>query len=89
MTRSRLRLADGPRLEGVRVLVVDDAPHVREIVAEILTQGAKVIVAGCAEEALAAVQAERPAALACCVRGSSCTWRSRSRWRRLSVRWRA
>lgn len=61
MTRPQLRLANGPRLDGVRVLVVDDAPYVREIVAEILTEGgAKVTAVGCAEEALAALQSERP-----------------------------
>ena len=51
----------GSRLDGVRVLVVDDARNVREAVADILTQdGAKVTAVGSAEEALAALQTERP-----------------------------
>jgi CheY-like chemotaxis protein len=61
MTRPRLPLEDGPRLAGVRVLIVDDAPYVREVVVAILTQdGAKVTAVGSAEEALAALQSERP-----------------------------
>jgi CheY-like chemotaxis protein len=52
---------DAFRLDGVRVLVVDDAPDVRAVVAEILTQGgAKVTAAGSAEEALTALQRDRP-----------------------------
>jgi len=43
------------------VLVVDDAPEVREAVSYILTQdGANVTAVGSAEEALAALQGERP-----------------------------
>jgi CheY-like chemotaxis protein len=43
------------------VLVVDDARNVREVVADILTQyGATVSAVGSAEEALAALQRERP-----------------------------
>jgi CheY-like chemotaxis protein len=54
-------LNDGPRLDGVRVLVVDDVRSVREIVAEILSHdGAKVTAVGSAEEALDALQGERP-----------------------------
>jgi CheY-like chemotaxis protein len=54
-------LNDGSRLDGVRVLVVDDARNVREVVADILTQyGATVTAVGSAEEALAALQRERP-----------------------------
>ncbi len=54
-------LNDGSRLDGVRVLVVDDARNVREVVADILTQyGATVSAVGSAEEALAALQRERP-----------------------------
>jgi CheY-like chemotaxis protein len=61
MTSPRLRLDDGPRLEGVRVLVVDDMDYVRDLVAEVLAQdGAKVTAVGSAEEALAALQSERP-----------------------------
>jgi CheY-like chemotaxis protein len=51
----------GPRPDGVRVLVVDDAPYVRDVVTEILTTGgAKVTAVGSADEALAALQWERP-----------------------------
>ena len=54
-------LNDGPRLDGVRVLVVDDVRAVREIVASILSHdGAKVTAVGSAEEALDALQGERP-----------------------------
>ena len=61
MTRPPLPLNDGARLAGVRVLIVDDAPYVREVVVAILTQdGAKVTAVGSAEEALAALQSERP-----------------------------
>jgi CheY-like chemotaxis protein len=50
-----------PRLDGVRVLVVDDVRAVREIVTEILAHdGAKVTAVGSAEEALDALQGERP-----------------------------
>ena len=43
------------------MLVVDDARNVREVVTDILTQyGATVTPVGSAEEALAAVQRERP-----------------------------
>ena len=52
---------DGRRLDGVRVLVVDDAPYVREVVTDILTQdGASVTAVGSAEEALAVLQWQRP-----------------------------
>ena len=54
-------LNDGPRLDGVRVLVVDDVRAVREVVAEILANdGAKVTAVGSAEEALDALLGERP-----------------------------
>jgi CheY-like chemotaxis protein len=56
-----MRLTDGPRLDGVRVLVVDDAPYVRAVVTDILTQdGARVTAVETAEEALVALQSERP-----------------------------
>jgi CheY-like chemotaxis protein len=56
-----LWLNDGPRLDGVRVLVVDDVRAVRDVVTHILSQdGAKVTAVGSAEEALAALQGERP-----------------------------
>jgi CheY-like chemotaxis protein len=61
MTTPTAWLNGGSRLDGVRVLVVDDARNVREVVADILTQdGAKVTAVGSAEEALAALQRERP-----------------------------
>ena len=61
MPSPTLWLNDGPRLDGVRVLVVDDAPAVRDVVTHILLQdGAKVTAVGSAEEALAALQWERP-----------------------------
>jgi len=54
-------LNDGLRLEGVRVLVVDDVRAVREVVTSILSHdGAKVTAVGSAEEALDALQGERP-----------------------------
>jgi CheY-like chemotaxis protein len=54
-------LNESPRLDGVRVLVVDDVRAVREIVTEILAHdGAKVTAVGSAEEALDALQGERP-----------------------------
>lgn len=56
-----MRLSKGSRLGGTRVLVVDDTPYVLQVVADILTEGgAKVTAVGCAEEALAALQWERP-----------------------------
>jgi len=61
MSSPTLWLNDGPRLDGVRVLVVDDVPAVRDVVTHILSQdGAKVTAVGSAEEALAALQGERP-----------------------------
>ena len=61
MTSRVASLNDGSRLDGVRVLVVDDARNVREVVTDILTQdGATVTAVGSAEEALAALERERP-----------------------------
>ena len=52
---------DSPRLDGVRVLVVDDAIHVRAVVTDILGQaGAEVTAVASAEEALAALEAKPP-----------------------------
>jgi CheY-like chemotaxis protein len=49
------------RLDGVRVLVVDDAPYVRDVVTDILEQdGAVVTAAETAEKALELLQRERP-----------------------------
>ena len=54
MTSPGVRLNDRPRLDGAGVLVVDDAPDVREVVTDILTQySAKVTAVGSAEEARA------------------------------------
>jgi CheY-like chemotaxis protein len=50
-----------PRLDGVRVLVVDDTPSVLDAVREILEwAGATVTAVGAAEQALALLQEERP-----------------------------
>jgi CheY-like chemotaxis protein len=55
------QLHSGPRLDGVRVLVVDDTSYVLDVVTAILQQdGATVTAVGTAEEALAALQDERP-----------------------------
>ena len=54
-------MTDRSRLDGVRVLVVDDAPYVRDVVTEILEQdGAVVTAAETAEKALEILQRERP-----------------------------
>lgn len=61
MTTPVMWLNEGSRLDGVRVLVVDDARNVREVVSDILTHdGATVTAVDSAEEALAALQRERP-----------------------------
>src|SRR5207302_1528709 len=49
------------RLDGVRVVVVDDEPDARELLAAILEgQGATVTIAASAAEALRAVEREAP-----------------------------
>jgi CheY-like chemotaxis protein len=54
-------MSDRSRLNGVRVLVVDDTRSVLDIVTEMLTRnGAEVTAAGTAEEALDVLQRERP-----------------------------
>ena len=54
----------GPRLDGIRVLVVDDEPYLRQLVTEILEHGGATVTAvGSAEEALEALQCERPRVL--------------------------
>lgn len=61
MASPAVRLNERSRLDGVRVLVVDDTPYVRDVVRDILTEdGARVTAVGSAEEALAALQWERP-----------------------------
>jgi CheY-like chemotaxis protein len=53
-----------PRLDGVRVLLVEDAPQVREVVTDILAQcGAQVTAVDSAVEALTVIKRERPDAL--------------------------
>ena len=55
------RRDDGPRLKGVRVLVVDDSRAVLGAVKAILEQtGATVTAVDSAEQALDALQGERP-----------------------------
>src|SRR6266850_2273640 len=54
-------MTDRARLDGVRVLVVDDAPYVRDVVTEILEQdGAVVTAVDSAHKALEVLQRERP-----------------------------
>jgi CheY-like chemotaxis protein len=77
MTTPTAWLNDSSRLDGVRVLVVDDARNVREVVTDILTQdGAKVTAVSSAEEALAALQRERPDVLLSdlAMPGKGCYW---------------
>ena len=45
MQASALRIADAPHLHGVRVLVVDDMPYVREVVTEILERAGATVTA--------------------------------------------
>ena len=53
-----------PRLDGVRVLLVEDAPQVRDVVTDILAQcGAQVTAVESAVAALAVLKRERPDAL--------------------------
>lgn len=53
-----------PRLDGVRVLLVEGAPHVREVVADVLGQcGAHVTAVDSAVAGLAILKRERPDAL--------------------------
>jgi CheY-like chemotaxis protein len=50
-----------PRLDGIRVLVVEGAPHVRELVVEALGLcGARVIAVDSAIKGLVALKRERP-----------------------------
>ena len=53
-----------PRLDGVRVLLVEGAPHVREVAADVLGQcGAHVTAVDSAVAGLATLKRERPDAL--------------------------
>jgi CheY-like chemotaxis protein len=57
--RVALKFTDAPQLDGLRVLVVDDEPDARELLALVLTEaGAHVMAVGSAEEALAVARAE-------------------------------
>src|SRR5438876_12142882 len=61
MQTSALRVFDGPRLDGVRVLVVNDMRPVRQVVTDILAcAGATVTAVDSAEDALDILQRERP-----------------------------
>jgi CheY-like chemotaxis protein len=61
MKKSAPKLPNLPRLDGVRVLVVDDTSYVLDAVTAILeADGATVTAVGTAEEALATLQLERP-----------------------------
>jgi len=54
-------MGDPSRLDGVRVLVVDDTRYVLEVVTDILeTRGAVVTAVATAEEALDVLQRQRP-----------------------------
>jgi Helix-hairpin-helix motif len=58
MPNPAVRLDERSRLDGVRVLVVDDTPYVGDVVRDILREdGAKVTAVASAEEAFAALQA--------------------------------
>ncbi len=60
MSQTR-RIEETARLDGIRVLVVDDSPYVLAHVTEILEQrGATVAAVGSADEALQIVGRERP-----------------------------
>ena len=54
-------MAAAPRLDGLRILVVDDEADARNLIAAVLQgRGAQVFMAASAAEALAMLQAERP-----------------------------
>lgn len=64
MTNLASRLDDDPRLDGVRVLVVDDTLDVLDLLRQILERrGATVTAVSGAEEALEVLQRERPGVL--------------------------
>lgn len=55
------RIDELPSLEGVAVIVVDDDPHAREVIATILSaRGARVTATGSARQALEAIATELP-----------------------------
>ena len=54
-------MAVAPRLDGLRVLVVDDEPDARNLIAAVLQgRGARVFMAGSSAEALETIRRERP-----------------------------
>ena len=54
-------LAESPRLDGMRVAVVDDEPDARDLIAAVLQgRGAHVILAASSAEALATIREQRP-----------------------------
>jgi two-component system, chemotaxis family, CheB/CheR fusion protein len=61
MTTPAPRSDAATRLDGIRVLIADDVPYVRQAVADILEHaGAAVTAVGSAEAALIALRSERP-----------------------------
>jgi CheY-like chemotaxis protein len=61
VSRAEEGLEQAPRLDGVRVLVVEDEPDARHLLAAVLQKrGARVFMAASAEEALEVLQRERP-----------------------------
>src|SRR5687768_13761543 len=54
-------MGESARLDGLRILVVDDEPDARDLIAAVLQErGAVVYMAGSATEAVTVLQAERP-----------------------------
>ena len=61
VSREESGLDDSPRLDGVRVLIVEDEPDARHLLAAVLQKrGAHVFLASSAAEALDMLQRERP-----------------------------
>jgi PAS domain S-box-containing protein len=59
--REQEGMAGAPRLDGLRVMIVDDEPDARDLIAAVLQgRGAEVLPAGSAAEAVTMLQAERP-----------------------------
>jgi CheY-like chemotaxis protein len=59
-------LAAAPSLHGLKILVVDDDPDAREVLASVLSsRGADVVTAASGEEALPLVQGHHPDVLVC------------------------